>query len=367
MNVKRNKSSTLRARGINFIDTADSYGQGDSERIVGRIIARDRENWILATKVGSVGGKEPFERGLSRRWMLRAIDRSLKRLGTDYVDIWYMHMPDETTPLEESISAMGDVIADGKVTYWGFSNYRGWQVGEIISLCDSLGVPRPIICQPHYNALNRTPETDLLPACDHYGIAVAPYSPVARGVLTGKYEAGTKPPEGTRAHDGDRRMLETEYREDCIRIAKKVKAYAEERGMTSTQYAILWLLNNAIVASIVAGPRTLGQWREYVAALDLEFTSEDEAFLEQLVPPDIPPHPALPIHAIPIPAASLLLADVPKLASRTPNTLRVRIMTPQSVNDMVTAVAALRQTNITRYDDRNFGANRRRVATDWRG
>ena len=137
--------------------------------------------------------------------------------------------------------------------------------------------------------------------------------------------------------------------------------------MTSTQYAILWLLNNAIVASIVAGPRTLGQWREYVAALDLEFTSEDEAFLEQLVPPDIPPHPALPIHAIPIPAASLLLADVPKLASRTPNTLRVRIMTPQSVNDMVTAVAALRQTNITRYDDRNFGANRRRVATDWRG
>ena len=280
-----------RARGINFIDTADSYGQGDSERIVGRIIARDRENWILATKVGSVGGKEPFERGLSRRWMLRAIDRSLKRLGTDYVDIWYMHMPDETTPLEESISAMGDVIADGKVTYWGFSNYRGWQVGEIISLCDSLGVPRPIICQPHYNALNRTPETDLLPACDHYGIAVAPYSPVARGVLTGKYEAGTKPPEGTRAHDGDRRMLETEYREDCIRIAKKVKAYAEERGMTSTQYAILWLLNNAIVASIVAGPRTLGQWREYVAALDLEFTSEDEAFLEQLVPTG---HPSTP-------------------------------------------------------------------------
>jgi aryl-alcohol dehydrogenase-like predicted oxidoreductase len=163
--------------GLNFIDTADSYGRGDSERIVGRIIAQDRENWVLVTKVGSLGGDEPFERGLSRRWMLRAIDRSLKRLGTDYVDIWYLHMPDDTTPLEESISAMGDVIADGKVTYWGFSNYRGWQVGEIINLSDALGVPRPIICQPHYNALNRTPETDLLPACDHYGIAVAPYSP----------------------------------------------------------------------------------------------------------------------------------------------------------------------------------------------
>jgi aryl-alcohol dehydrogenase-like predicted oxidoreductase len=280
-----------RESGVNFIDTADSYAQGDSERIVGRIISRDRENWVLATKVGSVGGKEPFERGLSRRWMLRAIDRSLKRLGTDYVDIWYMHMPDHTTPLEESISAMGDVIADGKVTYWGFSNYRGWQVGEIISLCDALGVPRPIICQPLYNALNRTPETDLLPACDHYGIAVAPYSPIARGVLTGKYELGKKPPEGTRAHSGDQRIHESEYRDESIVIAKKIKAYADARGMTSMQYAILWLLNNAIIASIVAGPRTLEQWREYVGALDFEFTSEDEAFLEQLVPAG---HPSTP-------------------------------------------------------------------------
>jgi aryl-alcohol dehydrogenase-like predicted oxidoreductase len=202
-----------------------------------------------------------------------------------------MHMPDHTTPLEESISAMGDVIADGKVTYWGFSNYRGWQVGEIISLCDALGVPRPIICQPLYNALNRTPETDLLPACNHYGIAVAPYSPIARGVLTGKYELGKTPPEGTRAHSGDQRIHERKYRDESIVIAKKIKAYAEERGMTSMQYAILWLLNNVIVASIVAGPRTLEQWREYVGALDFEFTSEDEAFLEQLVPAG---HPSTP-------------------------------------------------------------------------
>ncbi len=159
-----------RETGVNFIDTAESYGRGESERIVGRLIARHREKWVLATKAGSVGGDDSYQQGLSRRWMLREIDHSHKRLGTDYVDIWYLHMPDETTPLEESIAA-------GKVTYWGFSNYRGWQVGEIVSLADSLGVPRPIVCQPLYNALNRTPETDMLPACDHYGIAVVPYSP----------------------------------------------------------------------------------------------------------------------------------------------------------------------------------------------
>ena len=277
--------------GVNFIDTADSYGRGESERMVGRFIAKDREKWVLATKVGSVGGDDPHERGLSRRWMLRAIDRSLTRLGTDYVDIWYMHMPDEMTPLEESIATVGEVIADGKATYWGFSNFRGWQVGEIISLSDSLGVPRPIICQPLYNALNRMPETDMLPACDHYGLSAVPYSPIARGILTGKYEPGKKPPKGTRAHGGDKRTMETEFREESIVIAKQIKAYAEERGMTSLQYALLWLLNNAVVASIIAGPRTFEQWQEYVGALEHEFTAEDEAFLDRLVPSG---HPSTP-------------------------------------------------------------------------
>jgi aryl-alcohol dehydrogenase (NADP+) len=283
--------------GVNFIDTADSYGRGESERIVGRMIAQDREHWVLATKAGSVGGDQPHQQGLSRRWMLRAIDRSLERLGTDYVDIWYMHMPDEATPLEESIETMGDVIAAGKASYWGFSNYRGWQVGEIISLSDSLGVPRPIICQPLYNALNRMPETDLLPACDHYGLSAVPYSPIARGILTGKYEPGKKPPKGTRAHGADKRTMETEFREESIVIAKQVKAYAEERGMTSAQYAMLWLLNNAVVASIIAGPRTFEQWQEYVGGLEHEFSVEDEAFLDRLVPPG---HPSTPGYTDPL-------------------------------------------------------------------
>ena len=280
-----------RESGVNFIDTADSYGRGESERIVGRAIARDRENWVIATKVGSVGGEEPHERGLSRRWMRRAIDRSLERLGTVYVDIWYLHMPDETTPLEESIATIGEVIGEGKATYWGFSNYRGWQVGEIISLCDSLGVPHPIVCQPLYNALNRMPETDLLPACDHYGISVVPYSPIARGILTGKYVPGKKPPKGSRAHGGDQRTMETEYREESVVIAKQIKAYAKERGMTSLQFAVLWLLNNAVVGSIIAGPRTFKQWKEYVGALAHEFSPEDEAFLDGLVPSG---HPSTP-------------------------------------------------------------------------
>ncbi len=282
---------SARELGLNFIDTADSYGKGESECIVGRLIAQDRDRWVLATKVGSIGGKAQHERGLSRRWMLRAIDQSLERLGTDYVDIWYMHMPDETIPLEESISTIGEVIADGKANNWGFSNYRGWQIGEIINISEKLNVPRPIICQPLYNALNRMPETDLLPACDYYKIAVAPYSPIARGVLTGKYVPGEEPPKGSRAHRGDVRTIETEYRENSIIIAQKIKAYAEGRGMTSLQYSILWLLNNAVVTSIIAGPRTFKQWKEYVGALGHCFTADDETFLDQLVPSG---HPSTP-------------------------------------------------------------------------
>ena len=176
--------------GVNFIDTADVYVKGASESIVGPAIAANRRRWILATKVGNPLTKKPHDGGLSRRWMLAACDDSLARLATDYIDIYYLHKDDTETPLSETIEAMGDLIRAGKIRYFGVSNYRGWRIAEVVGVCADLGVPQPVVCQPYYNAMNRGPEVEILPACDHYGIGVAPYSPIARGLLTGKYRPG---------------------------------------------------------------------------------------------------------------------------------------------------------------------------------
>ena len=137
------------------------------------------------------------------------------------------------------------------------SNYRGWRIAEVVSECEAQGVPLPVVCQPYYNLLNRMPEVEILPACDHYGIGVAPYSPIARGVLTGKYRPGVAP-EDSRVARKDARMMETEFREESIAIAQKLKAHAEKTGRTLTQFALAWLWANQIVTSVIAGPRTLG-------------------------------------------------------------------------------------------------------------
>ena len=175
------------AAGINFIDTADVYANCASEKIVGAAIGANRRRWILATKVGNPITKKPHDGGLSRRWMLAACDDSLARLATDYIDIYYLHKDDPDTPIAETVGAVGDLIRSGKIRYFGVSNYRGWRIAEVVSECEAQGVPLPVICQPYYNLLNRMPEVEILPACDYYGIGVAPYSPIARGVLTGKY------------------------------------------------------------------------------------------------------------------------------------------------------------------------------------
>ena len=150
--------------GVNFIDTADVYNKGNSEEIVGRAIGLNRSEWVLASKVGNPMGTGPHQRGLSRKWMLEAIDQSLKRLKTDYLDIWYLHLPDPDTSMEETLETLSQVLRSGRIRYWGISNYRGWQIADICLNADRLGVPRPVICQPYYNAMNRMPEVEVLPA-----------------------------------------------------------------------------------------------------------------------------------------------------------------------------------------------------------
>ncbi len=283
--------ASAREAGVNFIDTADAYAKGESERVTGRLIAADREQWVLATKVGNPMGKGPNDGGLSRGWMMRAIDASLLRLDTDWVDIYYLHLDDPSTPIEETLVAMSEIIAAGKARYFGISNYRAWRIAQIAELCGKLGVPAPIVCQPYYNAMNRMPETEVLPACQNYGMGVVTYSPLARGVLTGKYAPGAAPSADSRAGRKDKRMMETEFREESMRIAQQLKAHAEQRGMSAGQFALNWVLNNRIVTSVLAGPRKFEQWTEYLGALAHGFTSEDEALVDCMVKSG---HPSTP-------------------------------------------------------------------------
>ena len=292
--------ATAREAGINFVDTADVYAKGESERITGKLIKGDRERWVLATKVANPMGEDPNRRGTGRKWILRAIDESLDRLGLDYVDIYYLHKDIMATPLEESLAAMADVIAQGKARYFGISNFRGWRIAEVMRICGELGIERPVVCQPYYNAMNRGPENEILPACAHYGIGVVPYSPLARGVLTGKYTKGAPPPEGTRAARNDKRIMETEFREESLEIAQKLKAHAQKKGMSAGDFAVGWVLANPIVSSVIAGPRTLEQWQGYLGAIGKPFDAEDEAMVDSLVRTGHPSTPGYNDPAYPI-------------------------------------------------------------------
>ncbi|KPU54057.1 aldo/keto reductase family protein [Pseudomonas fluorescens] len=273
-------------QGINFIDTADVYTNGRSEEIVGEAIASRRHEWVLATKVGfgPVDGV-PNRSGLNRKHLFNGIDASLTRLGTDYLDIYYLHREDHNTPLEVTVSAIGDLIRQGKIRYWGLSNYRGWRIAEVIRVADKLGVDRPVISQPLYNIVNRQAESEQITAAQNYGLGVVPYSPLARGVLSGKYAPDVKPDANSRAGRADKRILETEWRVESLRIAQQIQQYTQERGVGIVEFAIAWVLNNSAITSAIVGPRTEAQWDAYTKAQTVKITTDDEAFIDSLVTP----------------------------------------------------------------------------------
>jgi aryl-alcohol dehydrogenase-like predicted oxidoreductase len=285
-----------RGFGINFIDTADVYNSGASEEIVGRAIAADRDKWIVATKVGSGDAKGLLAGARVRK----SAEESARRLKTDRIDIYYLHKEDHATPLEETIGAIADLLRRGVIRSFGVSNYRGWRVAEICRLCDTLGIARPIVSQPYYNALNRMPEIEHLPACGYLGLGVFPYSPIARGVLTGKYRPGEAPSAETRVGRNDKRMMQTEWRPESLEIAQALKQHAESRGINAAQFAVAWVLNNRLVTGVVAGPRTEEQLDDYVRALDYRFTADDEALVDQFVTTGHPSTPRYNDPAYPI-------------------------------------------------------------------
>lgn len=288
-------------QGLNFIDTADVYHRGKSEIITGRAIKKRRDRWVLATKLGQVfDPDDPNQQGLSRRWITQSIENSLRRLSTDYIDVLYLHREDHSTGLDETVRALGDAIKAGKIRYFGLSNFRAWRHAEVVWLCKALGVDKPVASQPYYNALNRMPETEVLAVCQHHGLGVVPYSPLARGVLTGKYQPGKPPAKASRAGRKDLRMLQTEFREESLMIAQEVKEHADSRGMTAGQYALNWVLANPIVTAAIVGPRTVAQLKENLSALKHSWTVDDENLIARMVAPGHPSSPGYNDPAYPI-------------------------------------------------------------------
>lgn len=271
------------AAGGTFLDTADSYAAGASERIVGRAIEGDRDRWTVATKLGNPVAGVDGSGGLSARWVRRATALSRERLGVDRIDLLYLHLDDERTPLEETIGALGEAIAAGHVGGWGFSNHRPWKIAEMVRVADALGVPRPAVCQPYYHALFRVAETDTLPACSHHGVGVVPYSPLARGVLTGKYARGV--PEGSRAARGDARIHETEMRAELLDAAARLADHARATGREPAGVALAWVLANPIVSAVLIGPRTMAQLRAYLGWAATPHLPGDERAVDALAAP----------------------------------------------------------------------------------
>ncbi len=291
------------AKGVNYIDTADVYTKGASEALVGEILASQRHDWVLATKLGNPMSDRVNVGHYSRSWMMQEIDSSMKRLQTDYVDILYLHRDYNGMNLEEPLRALDAMLRAGKIRYWGVSNFRGWRISEMVSIAKQLGMPGPVVCQPYYNLLNRMPEVEILPACQYFGIGVTSYSPIARGVLTGKYLPGQKMDPNSRGGRADKRMSETELREESLVIAQTLMKYCHEKTRSKvslTQFATAWVLANPAVSSVIAGPRTLQQWQDYLPALDYVVTHDDERLIDSLVHPGHPSTPGYTDPAYPL-------------------------------------------------------------------
>jgi aryl-alcohol dehydrogenase (NADP+) len=269
--------------GVNMIDTANVYARGFSEQFVGKGIRGNRDNWVIATKTRNPAEPGPNNIGLSRKQIMHSVEGSLRRLNTDYIDILTMHMDDFTVRLSEAMHAMSDLVRQGKIRYFGVSNFRSWRIAEICRICDQLGIDRPAVSSPLYNITNRKVEVEELPACNYFGIGVVSYSPLARSVLTGDYNPGMPPDPSTRAGRNDMRLMMNEWRPETLELAQKVKKWAGAKGITAIEFAVAWVLNNRLVTGAVAGPCNEAQLDGYLKALDYRFSADDEAFVDSLV------------------------------------------------------------------------------------
>lgn len=269
--------------GVTLFDTADVYGDepGASETILGQSLGERRGEIVLATKFGSPMDREGRLKGASRRYIMTAVEESLKRLRTDWIDLYQLHFPDPLTPIEETLRALDDIVRQGKVRYVGCSNLPGWQVADAEWTARSLGLNRFISVQDEYSLLVRDVEKEALPAARAYELGVLPYFPLASGLLTGKYRRGEEPPGGTRFASTPR-LAERYLNERNLMLGEKLEKFARERGHSLLELAICWLLARPQVASVIAGATRPEQVEENVKAASWTLSSEDLAEIDRL-------------------------------------------------------------------------------------
>jgi aryl-alcohol dehydrogenase-like predicted oxidoreductase len=272
--------------GINFIDTANVYSRGVSEEIVGKALARDgkRDRVVLATKVhAAMDDADPNMRGNSRRHILAQCEASLRRLQTDYIDLYQIHRPQSEVPIDETLRALDDLVHAGKVRYLGTSTFAAWQLVESLWVSRELGLNRFVCEQPPYHLLDRRLERELIPCAQTYGLALIPWSPLAGGMLTGKYQRGQEPPEGTRLAQGwgNRNY----FTDETFTVVETLQELAAGKGCTPAQLALAWCAQQPGITSPIIGPRTMEQLEDNLGALEVVVTEEDRKRLDQVAPP----------------------------------------------------------------------------------
>jgi aryl-alcohol dehydrogenase-like predicted oxidoreductase len=286
------------AAGGNFIDTADVYSAGVSEEIIGRWMksrASEAPQMVIATKGRFPMGKDPNEHGLSRRHLTRALEASLSRLGTEQIDLYQMHGFDALTPLEETLRFLDDSVRNGKIAYYGFSNFLGWQLTKAVWLAKANGYAAPVTLQPQYNLLVRDIEHEIVPACLDAGMGLLPWSPLAGGWLSGKYRRDTMPTGATRLGENPERGMEAfgprNAQQRTWAVIDTVGAIAKTRGVSMAQVALAWAAAQPAVTSVLLGARRRDQLADNLQAAELSLTGEELAALSAASAPDMADYP----------------------------------------------------------------------------
>lgn len=257
--------------GINFIDTANIYAGTESERIIGQALAGKRQHVVLATKAGLVRGEGPNQRGSSRYHLQQELEGSLKRLNTDYIDLYQIHTFDPNTPLEETLRTLDDMVRAGKVRYIGASNYAAWELMKALGISELKGLNRFVSLQVSYSLADRTPEQEMVPLCLDQGVGIIPYFPLAGGILSGKYSLSDKVPEHSRA-DKDP-SFNRFINERTLTLADQVSKLAAEHGHTPSGLSLAWLMSQSVVSTVIVGATRPEQLRENLRSLEIELNT----------------------------------------------------------------------------------------------
>jgi aryl-alcohol dehydrogenase-like predicted oxidoreductase len=269
--------------GINFIDTANIYAATESEKIIGQVLEGQRQNVVLATKAGLVRGAGVNERGSSRYHLQTELENSLKRLKTDYIDLYQIHTFDPETPLEETLRALEDMVRSGKVRYIGASNYFAWELMKALGISDRLGMNRFVSTQVSYSLADRTPEIELVPMCLDQGVGIIPYFPLAGGILSGKYSIAQQAPKGSRAQTDPnfQRFIDNK----TIALGENVAKLAAQLDCTPSVLSLSWLMHQPVVSTVIVGATKVEQLKENMKSVSLQLTADTEEELQKISRP----------------------------------------------------------------------------------